>query len=151
MVNPYPISTAPWQKPPTSSTSVAADPDLVIEPYSNIDVDIMADMILSDIGGVELSKILRYDSLDGINVVYSPMSQKSRVKPYDSNNLLGQEFSQMVANGSSAMNITRYMEGENPRGIVLENEPTEYEVEIQIAIAADWVPFSASVGAAEVS
>lgn len=144
MVNAFPISTAPWQQLANSSPAVAADPDIVIEPYANIDVDVMADLILQDIGGVELSKILRYDSLDGVNVVYSPASNTSRVKPYHSNNLLGQEFSRMVADGSSAMNINRYVEGEMPRGISLDGEPQEYDVEIQVAIAGDWVPFSAT-------
>jgi hypothetical protein len=144
MVNPVPISTAPWITTPGSSTAVAADPDIVIEPYSNIDVDVMADLILGDIGGVELSKILRYDSFDGFNQVYSPMSQKSRIKPYSSNNLLGQEFSRMAADGSSVMNSAHYAGGEVARGVSLVNEPPEYDVEIQVAIAGDWVAFASS-------
>lgn len=144
MVNPVPISTAPWIKDPNPSTAVAADPDIVVEPYSNIDVDIMADLILHDIGGVELSKILRYDSFDGINQVYSPMSQKSRIKPYASNNLLGQEFSRMSADGANRMNTAHYMDGEVSRGIALTDEPPEYDVEIQVAIAGDWVAFAPS-------
>lgn len=139
-----PISTAPWKKPVSPSPAVAADPDLVVETYSSIDVDVMADLILQDIGGVELSKILRYDSIDGNTTVYSPMSSVSRIKPYNSNNLLGQEFSRLVAGGSSAMNITSYMDGEVPRGVALTGEPTEYDVQVQVAIAADWVPFSST-------
>lgn len=144
MANAVPISTAPWVKPSGSSTAVAADPALVIEPYSNIDVDVMADLILQDIGGVELSKILRYDSFDGFNQVYSPMAQKSRVKPYASNNMLGQEFSRVSADGSNRMNAAHYMDGEIARGISLTNEPPEYDVEIQVAIAGDWVAFAPS-------
>lgn len=91
-----------------------------------------------------MSKILRYDSIDGNTTVYSPMSSVSRIKPYNSNNLLGQEFSRLVAGGSSAMNITSYMDGEVPRGVALTGEPTEYDVQVQVAIAADWVPFSST-------
>jgi hypothetical protein len=150
-VNPYPISTAPWQEQVNPSVAVAADPDLVIDQYATDDIDIMADLILQDIGGVELSKILRYDSLDGINQIYSPMAATSRVRPYHSNNLMGQEFSRLVADGSNPLNVSRYIEGETSRGIALENEPTEYDVEIQVALAADWVPFSASIETVEVT
>ena len=151
MVNPYPVSTAPWQTKPDPSVAVAADPDLVIESYSNVDVDVMADLILQDIGGIELSRILRYDSLDGVNRVYNAMSSTSRVKPYNSNNLLGQEFSRIQANGGSDLNIGKYMQGEVIRGVSLDGEPAEYDVQIQVAIAADWVPFSTAVSTVDVS
>jgi hypothetical protein len=146
-----PFTTGWWNPPVDASPAVAADPDLVIEPYSNIDVDVMADLILGDIGGVELSKILRYDSFDGFNQVYSPMSQKSRIKPYSSNNLLGQEFSRMASDGSNRMNTAHYMGGEVARGLELVDQPPEYDVEIQVAIAGDWVPFSTTALPTEVT
>jgi len=144
MVYAKPVQTAPWQKLPNPTVVVAADPDLVLESYSNVDVDVMAELILEDIGGVELSRILRYDSLDGVNVTYSPITKRSRVKPYHSNNLLGQEFSRLVANGSNSLNVVRYLEGETSRGISLNAEPPETLVEVQVALSADWVPFSAT-------
>ena len=143
MANATPISTAPWKAASTSSPAVAADPSLNIESYSTMEVDVMADLILTEIGGVELSRILRYDALDGVNQVYSPMAQTSRVKPYSSNNLMGQENSRMFADGTNSLNLGRYMNGETSRGVSLsEQQPPSTDVEIQIAIAADWVPFA---------
>lgn len=121
---------------------VAADPDIVVEGRNDFEIDSMADAILQDIGAVELSMMTRYDSLDGDAMVYSPIVSKSRQMPYSSNNLMGQPNSALTANGKSYLNSSHYVQGEINRGYQLDGEPDNLDMDIQIAVVADVVPFS---------
>lgn len=147
-VSATPISTAPWTATPTSSPAVAADPDLTVESSTDIGVDIMEDLILHEIGAVELSKLLRYDTLGGEEVVYSPVSTTNRVVNYSANNLLGQETSALVSNGLSIMNSIHYVDGETSRGYSLERILPEQDMQIQVAIFGDIVAFKSTTAPA---
>lgn len=147
-LNATPISTAPWTTHPTTSPAVAADPDLTVESSADIGIDIMEDLILHEIGAVELSKLLRYDTLSGGDVVYSPISTTNRILNYSANSLLGQESSAITANGLSVMNSIHYVEGETSRGYSLERILPEQDMQIQVAIFGDIVPFKSTTAPA---
>jgi hypothetical protein len=141
-----PITTTPWRVAGNASPAVNADPALVVEGLTDIDVDTMADLILQDIGAVELSKLLRYDSFENMQVAYSPVSSQNRMLSYRANSLIGQENSLLTANGTSALSTTNYIDGEINRGYELGYTPSEFDVEIQVAISGDVVPFNTSQG-----
>ncbi len=140
-ISPTPISV-PWTRPPNeNSLAVAADRSLLIEGYEP-DIDVMADLILQNIGAVELSLMTRYDSLDGARMAYSPLTTKSRLPQYSVNNLMGQPNSALSASGQDLLNTSHYVQGELPRGYALEGEPPAVSMDIQVAVTADVVPFS---------
>lgn len=143
-ISPTPITQPPWKTPGTPDTAVAADQSIIVDGYNSVDVDAMADMILQDIGAVELSMITRYDSLDGASMVYSPISSRTRLVQYSANNLLGLANSVLNANGTDFLNSTHYVDGEINRGYQLGSVPPELEMEIEVAIVADAVPFNIS-------
>lgn len=143
-ISPTPISIPPWIQDSSQDIAVAADKSLVVDGYDSTDVDIMADMILQDIGAVELSMITRYDSLDGVKMVYSPIAARTRMVLYSANNLLGQPYSTLHSNGIDVLNSAHYVDGELNRGYQLSNEPPSLDMNIQVASTADIVPFSTS-------
>lgn len=142
-ISPTPL-TGSWRlQPNNDSIVVAADPSIVVEGYDP-DIDVMADLILQDIGAVELSMMTRYDSLDGARMAYSPIPTKSRLVPYSVNNLMGQPNSALAASGQDFLNSSHYVEGEVNRGYALNGEPPSLDMNIQVATSADVVPFSTS-------
>lgn len=52
---------------------VPADPDIVLVNPDSMPVDLMADMILQNIGGTELIKSVRHDMVNGQKVAYRPI------------------------------------------------------------------------------
>lgn len=93
MVNPTPLNTN-WgnYSNPMASNALAADPDIVLAVPESLAVDIQADLILQDIGGIELITMSRHDTVNGQKMVYQPL------KDVDT---LAIEYSPLVVTGFS--------------------------------------------------
>lgn len=139
-ISPVPIGVPPWLQKPTDPAAVVADPSFVVEGYGNFDVDTMAEITLQEIGAVELSMLTRYDSLDGVQMAYSPLVSRTRMISYSANNLMGQPNSLLTGNGQDALNSAHYVNGEINRGYDIVDTPLD--MDIQVAVNADIVPFS---------
>lgn len=93
MVNPTPLNTS-WgnYSNPMARNALAADPDIVLSVPEALAVDLQAELILQDIGGIELITMSRHDTVNGQNVVYQPF------KDVDT---LAIEYSPLVITGFS--------------------------------------------------
>jgi hypothetical protein len=54
--------------------ALSADPDLMLQQASQLPVELMEQLILQDIGGVELISVVRHDQVNGEKVSYTPIS-----------------------------------------------------------------------------
>ena len=86
-------SVANQSKPDIKSPSLAsvkpATPELIALSNPPMDIDIMADMIFENIGGQELINISRSDTINGQDVIYSPLKNlKDLYIQYNPNNII---------------------------------------------------------------
>lgn len=86
-------SVANQSKPEEKSSSLAsvkpATPELIALSNPPMDIDIMADMIFENIGGQELINISRSDTINGQDVMYSPLKNlKDLYIQYNPNNII---------------------------------------------------------------
>jgi hypothetical protein len=86
-------SVANQSKPDIKSSSLAsvkpATPELIALSNPPMDIDIMADMIFENIGGQELINISRSDTINGQDVIYSPLKNlKDLYIQYNPNNII---------------------------------------------------------------
>jgi len=70
--------------PPTQIKT--AQPDIIIFDEEVIPAEIMADLVLENIGGHELINIARYDTINGQNIVYQPIKDLSLVQQKNNSN-----------------------------------------------------------------
>jgi hypothetical protein len=86
-------SVANQSKPDIKSSSSAAikpaTPELIALSNPPMDIEIMADMIFENIGGQELINISRSDTINGQDVIYSPIKNlKDLYIQYNPNNII---------------------------------------------------------------
>ena len=89
---PPPTPPSPWI---TTSSFVApsgvkqADPDIVLDPEIDTTGDYIVERFFEELGGTELISISRYDLIDGIDVVYKPIANLSRLRQrFNPNNII---------------------------------------------------------------
>lgn len=89
---PPPTPPNPWI---TTSTYVPpsgvkqADPDIVLDPEIDTTGDYIVERFFEELGGTELINISRYDLIDGIDVVYRPIANLSRLRQrFNPNNII---------------------------------------------------------------
>ena len=89
---PPPTPPNPWI---TTSTFVSpsgvkqADPDIVLDPGIDTTGDFIVERFFEELGGTELINLSRYDLIDGIDVVYKPIANLSRLRQrFNPNNII---------------------------------------------------------------
>lgn len=94
---PPPTPPSPWI---TTSSFVApsgvkqADPDIVLDPEIDTTGDYIVERFFEELGGTELISISRYDLIDGIDVVYKPIANLSRLRQrFNPNNIIAVDAS----------------------------------------------------------
>jgi hypothetical protein len=66
-----------------------ADPDIVLDPEIDTSGDYIVERFFEQLGGTELINISRHDLIDGINVVYNPIANLSRLRRrFNPNNII---------------------------------------------------------------
>jgi hypothetical protein len=66
-----------------------ADPDIVLDPEISTTGDFIVERFFEELGGTELISISRHDLIDGINVVYNPIANLSRLRQrFNPNNII---------------------------------------------------------------
>jgi hypothetical protein len=93
---PPPTPPNPWM---TSTTYQAprgikqAQPDIVLDPEIDTTGDYIVERFFEELGGQELINISRHDLIDGINVVYNPIANLSRLRQrFNPNNIIESDF-----------------------------------------------------------
>ena len=90
---PPPPSPTPqniWLTTPTFSPGVKqAEPDIILDPEIDTTGDYIVERFFEELGGTELINISRYDLIDGINVVYNPIANLSKLRQrFNPNNII---------------------------------------------------------------
>lgn len=66
-----------------------ADPDIVLDPEITTTGDYIVERFFEELGGTELINLSRHDLIDGINVVYNPIANLSRLRQrFNPNNII---------------------------------------------------------------
>lgn len=93
---PSPTPVNPWI---TAKTFVAptgvkqADPDIILDPEIDTTGDFIVERFFEELGGTELISLSRYDLIDGIDVVYKPIANLSRLRQrFNPNNLITSDY-----------------------------------------------------------
>lgn len=96
-----PTSTPPspyWIRAITAANESAkgirqADPDIIIDPEIDTSGDFIVERFFEELGGTELISISRHDLIDGINVVYNPIANLSRLRRrFNPNNIIALDY-----------------------------------------------------------
>lgn len=87
---PSPTPANIWNATPTFSPGVKqADPDIILDPEADTSGDYIVERFFEELGGTELINISRYDLIDGINVVYNPIANLSKLRQrFNPNNII---------------------------------------------------------------
>lgn len=92
---PPPPSSTPlniWNTVATTTPPVGvkqADPDIVLDPTTDTTGDYIVERFFEELGGTELINLSRYDLIDGIDVVYNPIANLSRLRRrFNPNNII---------------------------------------------------------------
>ena len=84
---PNPWITARTYTPPPGVKQ--ADPDIVLDPEITTTGDYIVERFFEELGGTELINLSRHDLIDGINVVYNPIANLSRLRQrFNPNNII---------------------------------------------------------------
>lgn len=66
-----------------------ASKDIIVFDESDINIELMQDLLFEDIAAIELANMSRYDLIDGQEVSYSPIKNLSTIKRrFDPNNII---------------------------------------------------------------
>jgi len=105
--NPW-ITTSTYQAPKGIKQ---AQPDIVIDPEIDTTGDYIVERFFEELGGQELINLSRHDLIDGINVVYNPIANLSRLRQrFNPNNIIESDFlSQNEARNATIDIISRGM------------------------------------------
>lgn len=105
--NPW-ITTSTYQAPRGIKQ---AQPDIVLDPEIDTSGDYIVERFFEDLGGQELINISRHDLIDGINVVYNPIANLSKLRQrFNPNNIIESDFlSQNEARNATIDIISRGM------------------------------------------
>lgn len=77
----------------TSKGILQADPDIIINPETDISGDYIVERFFEELGGTELINLSRHDLIDGIKVVYNPIANLSSLRRrYNPNNIIAIDF-----------------------------------------------------------
>lgn len=89
---PPPTPPSPWITTTTYTAPTGikqADPDIVLDPEIDTTGDYIVERFFEELGGTELINLSRYDLIDGINVVYNPIANLSRLRQrFNPNNII---------------------------------------------------------------
>lgn len=89
---PPPTPPNPWMTNRTFVTPTGvkqAEPDIVLDPTTDTSGDYIVERFFEELGGTELINISRHDLIDGINVVYNPIANLSRLRQrFNPNNII---------------------------------------------------------------
>jgi len=87
--NPW-ITTSTYQAPRGIKQ---AQPDIVLDPEIDTTGDYIVERFFEELGGQELINLSRHDLIDGINVVYNPIANLSRLRQrFNPNNIIESDF-----------------------------------------------------------
>lgn len=93
---PPPVPPNPWQtnKTFTAPTGIKqAQPDIVLDPEVSTSGDYIANRFFEELGGTELISLSRHDLIDGIDVVYNPIANLSRLRQrFNPNNIIATDI-----------------------------------------------------------
>lgn len=81
---PAPTATPPSATPSATPSVKIATPDLVLLKEELIPIEVMTDLIFENIGGQEIISIARNDTINGQNIIYSPIKNLSAIKNQNS-------------------------------------------------------------------
>ena len=141
---PNPTPPSPWS---TSTTYQApkvikqAQPDIVLDPEIDTSGDYIVERFFEEIGGQELINISRHDLIDGINVVYNPIANLSRLRQrFNPNNIIESDF--LSQNESSNATIDLISRGmyeptfDDQGRLVVEIDIIRPEENIEVQVAS---------------
>jgi len=88
---PNPWTTASIYQAPSGIKQ--AQPDIVIDPEIDTTGDYIVERFFEELGGTELINISRHDLIDGINVVYNPIANLSKLRErFNPNNIIQSDY-----------------------------------------------------------
>jgi hypothetical protein len=133
-------SVANQSKPDIKSSSLAsvksATPELIALSNPPMDIDIMADMIFENIGGQELINISRSDTINGQDVIYSPIKNlKDLYIQYNPNNIIKLESTADTYFKNFPIRLESKLPpyGTGPGGEIVYLDPTTGDLVINIS------------------
>ena len=136
--NPW-ITTSTYQAPRGIKQ---AQPDIVIDPEIDTTGDYIVERFFEELGGQELINLSRHDLIDGINVVYNPIANLSRLRQrFNPNNIIESDFlSQNESRNATIEIISRGMYEpvfDNQGRLVVEIDiiRPEENIEVQVSIS----------------
>jgi hypothetical protein len=140
---PVPISSV-------TKYSKAAGKDIVLLDEASVPIETMTDLLFEDIGGQEIIGISRYDTVDGINLEYTPIKNLSGIlSQYNPQNIIPIPDASDAYFRNFAIRLSSYLveapDGTGPNGesvyidpdtgdlvINFVNLPEEEEIQVQI-------------------
>lgn len=158
------IPNLPSKISPAKPSIKIATPEFIIQSDTEVQVEVMTNLIFEEIGGQEIINISRNDLINGQNVVYQPIKNLSYISSqYNSNNIipLGQTQSSYFNNfpikleekipeqasgyiSSDLLSSIRidnhsyiYLDESDNLVIELINMKSDEQVEVQIITSAD--------------
>ena len=142
---PPPTPPNPWM---TSTTYQAprgikqAQPDIVLDPEIDTTGDYIVERFFEELGGQELINISRHDLIDGINVVYNPIANLSRLRQrFNPNNIIESDFlSQNESRNATIEIISRGMyepifDDQGRLVVEIDIIRPEENIEVQVSIS----------------
>lgn len=83
------LPTFTEDKTSTFKSVKVAPKDTIVFNESDVNIELMQDLLFEDIGAIELANMSRYDLIDGQQVYYSPIKNLSVIKKrFDPNNII---------------------------------------------------------------
>jgi len=136
--NPW-ITTSTYQAPRGIKQ---AQPDIVLDPEIDTTGDYIVERFFEELGGQELINLSRHDLIDGINVVYNPIANLSRLRQrFNPNNIIESDFlSQNEARNATIDIISRGMyepsfDDQGRLVVKIDIIRPEENIEVQISIS----------------
>ena len=136
--NPW-ITTSTYQAPRGIKQ---AQPDIVIDPEIDTTGDYIVERFFEELGGQELINLSRHDLIDGINVVYNPIANLSRLRQrFNPNNIIESDFlSQNEARNATIDIISRGMyepvfDDQGRLVVEIDIIRPEENIEVQVSIS----------------
>jgi len=136
--NPW-ITTSTYQAPRGIKQ---AQPDIVLDPEIDTTGDYIVERFFEELGGQELINLSRHDLIDGINVVYNPIANLSRLRQrFNPNNIIESDFlSQNEARNATIDIISRGMyepvfDDQGRLVVEIDIMRPEENIEVQVSIS----------------
>jgi hypothetical protein len=136
---PSPAPTLPIFTPMPSNTNFKVAPSDIIQfDDSNIEIELITNLLFEDVGAVELADISRSDLIDGQEVIYSPIIRLPEIRrDFDPNKIVSNVatvdyFSQFLINLLSRGMNEPYFDNDGNLIIEIDNVLDDEKIEVEI-------------------